>query len=491
MELNQTSISYYNKSLRRISHCTETTDAIVPDTFPDIRRIVCAYGTAAIKDQTPQNDRIIISGNVKTTVLYEPEEGEAIQKMLVPVNFAHIIENTGIDVDTKCFVVCEVASVEATAVNSRKINVTITLCFHADGYQKTFSTVTGELDIAGAEQICSTCALTLMDEVQSNTFTLLDDSLMDDAQDVTLLQSSCKFSIAECRAMTGKVVLKGDAIVTCLVLQPENTIKTIRNTTPFTQILEMEDLDEGQEVLADLSALDTDCRIEPDGLLSYTITACALFKSIRNEDVQCIEDLYIPGKELQFKEESQRITSMHMQASASEEISESLQLTSKIAQIVSCNAVFYNISQKPDNSATITMYVTLLYLDDEQRLFSAQRILSLSLAREMTGEIEGVTCEVQPRISAQQEVTLLFQLSIMFSGCSEHNFRHITEAEVCDKKRVADNATLVVKRIDGKKALWDIAKDNDTTVRAIRSANTLDDTISAVSDTMLLIPIQA
>ena len=51
MELNQTSICYYDKRLARISTCTESTDSIVPDTFPDIGRVVCAYGTAAVKDQ--------------------------------------------------------------------------------------------------------------------------------------------------------------------------------------------------------------------------------------------------------------------------------------------------------------------------------------------------------------------------------------------------------------------------------------------------------
>ena len=49
MELNQTSICYYEKKLAHISAATESADSIVPDTFPDIGRIVCAYGTAAIK----------------------------------------------------------------------------------------------------------------------------------------------------------------------------------------------------------------------------------------------------------------------------------------------------------------------------------------------------------------------------------------------------------------------------------------------------------
>ena len=40
MELNQTSICYYEKKLAHISVATESADSIVPDTFPDIGRIV-------------------------------------------------------------------------------------------------------------------------------------------------------------------------------------------------------------------------------------------------------------------------------------------------------------------------------------------------------------------------------------------------------------------------------------------------------------------
>ena len=90
MELNQTSICYYEKKLAHISAATESADSIVPDTFPDIGRIVCAYGTAAIKDQTPQNGRLLVSGTVQTTVLYEPENGGKLRRLSVPVTFAHI-----------------------------------------------------------------------------------------------------------------------------------------------------------------------------------------------------------------------------------------------------------------------------------------------------------------------------------------------------------------------------------------------------------------
>ena len=106
MELNQTSICYYEKKLAHISAATEGADSIVPDTFPDIGRIVCAYGTAVIKDQTPQNDRLLVSGTVQTTVLYEPENGGKLRRLSVPVTFAHIEECEGLTAESICSTVC-------------------------------------------------------------------------------------------------------------------------------------------------------------------------------------------------------------------------------------------------------------------------------------------------------------------------------------------------------------------------------------------------
>ena len=146
MELNQTSICYYEKKLAHISAATESADSIVPDTFPDIGRIVCAYGTAVIKDQTPQNDRLLVSGTVQTTVLYEPENGGKLRRLSVPVTFAHIEECEGLTAESICSTVCRIAAVDAEAMNSRKVSVSVQLCFLTEGYCKAECDVTESVE---------------------------------------------------------------------------------------------------------------------------------------------------------------------------------------------------------------------------------------------------------------------------------------------------------------------------------------------------------
>ena len=51
MDLIRNSIPYYDVILDNTSTYEESADAIVPDTFPDIARIVYADGMVTIKDQ--------------------------------------------------------------------------------------------------------------------------------------------------------------------------------------------------------------------------------------------------------------------------------------------------------------------------------------------------------------------------------------------------------------------------------------------------------
>ena len=218
MELNQTSICYYEKKLAHISAATESADSIVPDTFPDIGRIVCAYGTAVIKDQTPQNGRLLVSGTVQTTVLYEPENGGKLRRLSVPVTFAHIEECEGVSAESVCSTVCRIAAVEAEAMNSRKVCVSVQLCLLTEGYCKVECDVTESVELDSIECLSHLQSITLLEQVRSYPVTILDDIQLADAAELSLLHTDCTMQVSECRAMHGRIIVKGEAVLHCLSL---------------------------------------------------------------------------------------------------------------------------------------------------------------------------------------------------------------------------------------------------------------------------------
>ena len=95
MELTKTNLNWSRLLLDSQRTYEESSDAIVPETFPDILRISASYGTVQLKDDAPQTGRVLISGTGPVTVLYVPEGG-GLRRLTVPISFAHIEECPGI-----------------------------------------------------------------------------------------------------------------------------------------------------------------------------------------------------------------------------------------------------------------------------------------------------------------------------------------------------------------------------------------------------------
>ena len=56
----------------------EASETVVPDTMPDVERILCADGTALIRSKELGDGHISLAGSVQCTVLYAPEGGAGI-----------------------------------------------------------------------------------------------------------------------------------------------------------------------------------------------------------------------------------------------------------------------------------------------------------------------------------------------------------------------------------------------------------------------------
>ena len=492
MELNQTSICYYDKRLAGISSCTESSDSIVPDTFPDIGRVICAYGTAAVKDRTPQNGRLLISGAVQTTILYQPENAEGLRRLSVPISFAYIEECDGMDADAVCYVSCRVAAVDAVPVNSRKLNVSAQLCFEVECYCKADCQVTEGVELPQIQMLRTPHTVTVVQQAHSCPITILEDVTLQDANDLQLLHTACTLKSTECRAMRGKVVLKGEAVLQCLALQEDDAVRVLSNSTPFTQILEIPDLEESDPVSVRLAAHEVDCRLESDGLLSYTISAEAAFTVRGTKSIQQIDDMYIPGKTLQIQEEKAALHSMPPLTPFAAEVNETLQTAQHVSHIIHAGAVCCGAKRNTTtNTLQLTVAVQVLYLNDEQQLSALQRTLPLTASCTAMGELSQI--ELNARAAAAGETGLLLSVAVSGMAALEERcvFRNITALEESEAPKNNDGVTLVLRYIDQEQALWEVAKSCGTTMEAIRRANDLPPDAVSASKTMLLIPIQA
>lgn len=496
MELIKNKLQYYGLLLDKISNYEESTDAIVPDAFPDIMRIVCANGDAVLKEEAPQNDRILISGTVRTRVLYQPEDDTALKKLEIPISFAHIEECKGIDNESTCFVQCTVSGVEAHAVNSRKVSITARLCFAVSAYQKTETELTANLlspdmplEILQENHIF--CA---PESIVSKEFTILEDPELTDHTGMELVGRSCTIRAEELRAMHGKILLKGTAQLTCMLLQEDAAEPyTETKSIPFTQVMDCPDAEENQTLMARFAVRNLDAELREPPILSVGIHVGVQICTLRQQTVQTIRDVYQTTHALKIDAKQVFLHSMVQPTSLHAETTEEMPIAVPCRKIIAQNAVCYGIQQQPPDTIRILVQTETIYEDDQNSLHQVFRTISVS-ADDPCPKNQLLSGQFAVQCVAENAAEKTLRIRILADGSLSYteNFavNHITDIECGEVAApVCGDATLVIRYVRSSETLWEIAKNYHTTMRAIQQANHLSPETQQVKEQMLLIPI--
>ena len=97
-------------------------DLIVPDTKPDVAKILQVCAKPVITRKTPQSDKVYIQGIVNLTVIYIPENG-GIKSIFSKLDFSYMADCDGVDPSSHIFAEAELEEIDYQTLNSRKINI--------------------------------------------------------------------------------------------------------------------------------------------------------------------------------------------------------------------------------------------------------------------------------------------------------------------------------------------------------------------------------
>ncbi|MGM9613386.1 MAG: DUF3794 domain-containing protein [Butyricicoccus sp.] len=493
MELVRKSIPYYDVILDNVTVYEESADAIVPDTFPDIARIAYADGVAAVKDQSPQNERILVSGSVAATVLYQPEGESGLRRLDIPLSFAHIEEGRGVGTDSVCFVRCSVAAVSARAVNSRKVSVTARLCFETSAYQPETLGYTEQIDGGDLEVLYDTREISLLHAADTGEFTVLDDIELNSADDLELLHTDCILRQNECRAMNGRLLVRGEGVLRLLLRDDTGSLQQSTQTVPFTQMLDVEGLTEGEPVTLRLAVRNVDNMLS-DGVLSVGIGAAALVLRDETHTVRTIRDLYQTRHHLQVQAGQAKAHCCALCGGFSADGMETIPVGMRVTQYVSAKAVCTGAQAGEDGTLQLKAEADVVYLDDEGSLYQTRRTMSVPVraSAPLYGVVpQDITLQVTAAPSGEDSVSLRLAVSGQLVRTGQESFQDITALEVGEEKPGMGDVTLVLRCVEDGEPLWDIAKQYATTTAAIRTANGLAEEQQTAGAQMLLIPIES
>lgn len=496
MELTKASVALSRLIVDAWNHYEETTDAIVPDTFPDIARIAAVYGRAQIKDDAPQSGRVLISGVVHMTVLYVPEGGGALRRLDIPVSFAHIEEAAGINEDCRLFVDCRVVAADAHVMNSRKLSATATLSlccqvFAPDTVQLTdgFAETDDKLEL-----LTSTHTVTVPSGVLRREFTLMEDvNLPDHARYREIFAPRAELRLSDCRLMNGKAVLKGDAALHLLAMTTDDTLEPVDCVVPFTQIFEADGMADNQQLSVRFSVRHLDAERRDDGLIGVGLGACVLLTAFETHTLHVVADVYHLEHPVHVETRPVRLPACHPLAELGCEATETVPVGMKISQIADVTAALDTLLHDASHTS-LRMMACIVYRSDDGEYYSVHRAIHMPLSLPDGAQavrLSGMQCRASATISGEDSVVL--SLSGRCSLLCDEPLHCSDLSALTVEEQAAPSASpvsIMLRYVDAEERLWDIAKHYRTTVDAIRQANQLDSDRLNTRAQMLLIPMR-
>ena len=140
LELKKECLDTYEAGEPQTLTQEETTETIVPDYCPDIARIISAEGVVCLHGGAEQEG---ISGTVRVTVLYTPENETGVRALEFAMPFT--VQGEGLADCAHVSAETEIELLESRMLNPRKIFTRCKLVTHLTGYRKVCLTVSTDV----------------------------------------------------------------------------------------------------------------------------------------------------------------------------------------------------------------------------------------------------------------------------------------------------------------------------------------------------------
>lgn len=500
LELLQKDVKVSRVILRKKSSAVIENDIIVPDSKPDISKILIVDADVYKSGVECKRDKTTINGRLRYKILYvADDESGSIRSIESDLPFSVAADTPGSDEGMWCRAECSIEYLEYEVSNSRKLAVKTIM--------DTSCKVREEQEFFIAEEIEGTEDLQQQRKkyfINSFTGKGRESFVVNDSTDipagkpsiVEILRSDIKLSGLEYKLEDNKITVQGEINVATLYISEdeERHIESVENELPFTQILEIDGIEDDCEF--DISCEITDARISAqedmdDELrvleLSFELTAEAL--GFRQTAVDAVSDAYSPSRNIILKKETIVMEEFARQEKGNFFMKEIINTddAANIGQI-------FNVTAKPviseytafDNKLTIEGLTecNILYSSGSEnqpiRNFKQELPFKQSLAIE--GLKAGQDCEVALAVqhlnysmASSQEVDLRLSLDATVKISGETEIPVIIDAEETEdiETRNESAASVLIYFVKSGDSLWSIAKKYRTTIEAIERVNEL------------------
>lgn len=504
--LNTVSVCDYAKQIK--TKANVEADVIVPDTKPDIYRILSVKALADVSERYMRKDKVIFSGKVKFNIMYVGENDKSKICTIEYVSpFNHQAEMPGADDSAIGFGECYVAKTGFDVKNSRKLSVGAILELKAEATrQSKIDAISGDNmheeipAIAAAKEGDYLAACKEFDISLSESIALPTSDSECEIYDV-----SVRPDISEIKTVNNKAVVKGNANLKILY-GADGEISEYDTELAFTEIVDIDELSSEHTVVSHFETADCTASISPSDMgvgadIDFKIkgSICAYGRC----DYSLVADMYSPDYAYEIKKRKAGIAHIGSQSQNQITVKDSVILSDSDAPVskihymdssVSCTDVSNEISRI---KVCGNVENVVIYSDDSGDLHRIRHstpfeteIICDNMASSATA-FGTITCLNYGYILASSKEIQTRTVVKAEARCSAYEeIDLITDFKVDTKSPIQKSSqpSIVVFYPDSDTDIWDIAKKYNTTSEEIIKVNSLSDSGILPTDGPIIIP---
>lgn len=499
MELEKIKIHRKQEIGSAISQITLDDDYNVPDYRPDIVKVIREKGELRFDEVKAGNGAVWVKGSLVFRVLYRSEQSTGkISCLKGEIPFQEKINLDGVQEYDKVTAAGDIEDITIGVINSRKLNLRAVVVLSVQAEEEVDEELTARLEEQSdyEQKISEQEALTLLaanrDICRQKSEVVLPSNKPNVRE---ILWRSIELRNVENQIRDGKVLITGEVLMAVLYSEEEENerLQWYETTVPLECAADCDAGDEEHICKIKVTPIFMELEVKPDydGEERILVLELALNVDIRvwrESNLELLADIYSLKRNVLPIRKERIVEKLLVKNYAKCRVAEQMELLEnqeKILQVCACEG-HVNLERKEfvENGiqAEGTIMVELLYIttDDNMPVGSIREIYPFSQLIEVPGMREGVKIELDCGIEQLQAVMLdqehiemkaVVHLDLIaFLEQKVMNIEDIEE-EALDLELLQNRPGLVGYIAKAGDELWDIAKENHTTIQDIMETN--------------------
>ena len=362
------SFNSYQKIYSGENVCKLSADAVIPDTYNDIARLLNTEFSCKIISKDSLFGKVTVSGEVEATSVFLAEEMNSPSVLRTVMPFTAEFSSDDIESSTIPVAAVRIIASDWRELNPRKIGLNADVLVSLEAYNKAEMSFPAAPTETEAKAFFKTESRTInyISLVSEKLTTLDDEHEAENAEE--LISANTDYFSDSFELIGSRLIVKGHSHSRVLYRKNDGKLSSLEYDTQFSQLFDSEeDADIADIAFALLPAGEYYELI--DGAISMELRVVSQLVCYENKEIACVTDAYACGCEYELSYDKKQITSARERNMLNKSVNVSYDLPDYAASVFVSSVKFGKITAS-GNGINVPLVINAMYSDKDNNLYS-------------------------------------------------------------------------------------------------------------------------